>query len=152
MDDLVRLLGDFDANAYLRALIAVVKVHGVEEVERQFVETRARVLGVDPSHLWDEALVELPPILGSMSDTTRRVVLRDCIFIACIDGEYTETERVWIHRIRDWLGLGEQTADLFEDWCRRYFDLMSEQEALLLGFEPPIGRFVDPAPRASESS
>lgn len=146
-DSAYLLLEDFDAEAYLRALIAVVKVHGIEEVERDFVEARARTLGVDPSHLWDETLDELPPIRGEMSDPTRRVVLRDCILIACIDGEYTDTERAWIHRIRDWLGLDEQTVDLFEDWFRRYYDLMDEQEALLCGFEPPVGTFVEPPPR-----
>jgi hypothetical protein len=137
-------LADFDAETYLRVLIIVVKVHGVEPVERDFVESRARILGVDPSHLWDEALTELPPLPEGMGDMTRRVVLRDCILIACIDGDFTDTERAWTHRIRDWLGLSAETADLFEDWFRRYFDLMDEQEALLWGFEPPTGRFVDP--------
>ena len=137
------MLEDFDAEAYLRALIVVVKVHGIEEVERDFVEARARILGVDPAHLWDETLEELPPLNDAMSDPTRRVVLRDCILIACIDGEYTDSERAWIHRIRDWLGLDAQTVDLFEDWFRRYYDLMDEQEALLWGFEPPVGTFTE---------
>ncbi len=79
-----------------------------------------------------------------MSDMTRRVVLRDCILIACLDGEYSDTERAWIHRICEWLGLSTTTADLFEDWFHRYFDLIDEQEALLWGFEPPTGRFVEP--------
>lgn len=136
-------LDDFDAETYLRALIVVVKVHGVEPVERDFVVSRARILGVDDSHLWDDGVDELPPLPEGMSDMTRRVVLRDCILIACIDGEYTDTEREWIHRICAWLGLSLQTADLFEDWFHRYFDMMDEQEALLWGFEPPTGRFVD---------
>lgn len=140
-------LDDFHAETYLRVLIAVVKVHGIEPVEREFVESRARILGVDHEHLWDETLTDLPALPDGMSDMTRRVVLRDCILIACIDGDYTDTERAWVHRIRDWLALGAETADLFEDWFRRYFDLMDEQEALLWGFEPPTGRFVEPAPR-----
>ena len=130
-------------------LIAVVKVHGIDPIERDFVESRARILGVPHEHLWAESMQELPPLPSNMSDMTRRVVLRDCILIACIDGEYSDAERVWIHRIRDWLELSEETADLFEDWFRRYFDLMEEQEALLWGFEPPIGQFVTSRPTAS---
>jgi hypothetical protein len=137
-------LQDFDAETYLRVLIMLVKVHGIEPVEREFVESRARTLGVDPSHLWDETLSELPPLPEGMSEMTRRVVLRDCILIACIDGEFTDIERGWTHRICGWLGLDLDTANLFEDWFRRYFDLMDEQEALLWGFEPPIGQFVEP--------
>jgi hypothetical protein len=138
------LLEDFDAETYLRALIVVVKVHGVEPVERDFVVSRARILGVEHEHLWDDEVADLPPLPDDLSDTTKRVVLRDCILIACIDGDYTDTERQFIHRIRDWLGLAPETVDLFEDWFRRYFDLMDEQEALLWGFEPPTGRFVEP--------
>jgi len=136
-------LDDFDAETYLRVLILVVKVHGIEPVERSFVESRARILGAEHEHLWDETIEELPPLPEGMSDMTRRVVLRDCVLIACLDGEYSDTERAWIHRICDWLGLSHTTADLFEDWFHRYFDLIDEQEALLWGFEPPTGRFVE---------
>ncbi len=136
-------LADFDAETYLRALIVVVKVHGIEPVERSFVESRARILGVEHEHLWDDTIDDLPPLPDGMSEMTRRVVLRDCVLIACIDGEYTDAERTWIHRICAWLSLSTTTADLFEDWFRRYFDMMDEQEALLWGFEPPTGRFVE---------
>ncbi|MEQ1570466.1 MAG: hypothetical protein ABMA64_32840 [Myxococcota bacterium] len=144
MDDAAHLLLEgFDAHAYLRALIAIVKVAGVTDTERDYVESRARVLGVDSAPLWQETLTELPVLPDSVTERTRRVVLRDCVFIACIDGDYADKERAWVHRIRDWLGLAPEVSDLFEDWFRRYFDLMDEQEALLLGFEPPVGRFLD---------
>lgn len=134
--DAARLaLHDFDAHAYLRLLIAVVKVCGITEVEREWVEARARLLGVDATALWSETLTELPPLPPDLSDRTRRVVLRDCILIACIDGDYADKERALVHRVRDWLGLSAATADRFEGWFRRYFDLMEEQEALLEGFE-----------------
>ncbi len=132
-------LADFDAETYLKALILVVKVHGIEPEERQFVERQARLLGAEHEHLWDESVEELPPLPEGMGDMTRRVVLRDCILIACIDGDYSDEERAWIHRICEWLGLSVTTADLFEDWFHRYFELMDEQEALLWGFEPPTG-------------
>lgn len=131
-------LEDFDATTYLHALIVVVKLHGIEPEERAFVEDRARKLGVDAAPLWATAEDTLPPLPEGTSEMTRRVVLRDCILIACLDGDYSDTERGWIHRICAWLGLETSTADLFEDWLRRYFDLMDEQEALIWGFEPPI--------------
>ncbi len=138
MDDpALHLLEDFDAETYLRALIAVVKVHGIEPVEHDYVEARAKLLGVDATDLWEEDLEDLPPVAESVSDTTRRVVVRDCILMGCIDGEYTDDERAWVHRIAAWLGVSTHTCNLFEDWLRRYFDLLDEQEALLCGFEPP---------------
>jgi len=131
------LLDDFDAKTYLQALITVVKMDGVKEIERQYVDARAALLGVDSAPLWAEEITELPPVSEDVGVVTRRVVIRDCILMACIDGDYTDRERSRVHQIAAWLSLEEQTCDHFEDWLRRYFELMDEQEALLHGFEGP---------------
>ncbi len=132
------LLEDFDAKTYLQALITVVKMDGIKDIERQYVDARAALLGVDPRPLWAEDLVELPPVPDEVGTVTRRVVIRDCILMACIDDDYSEKERSRVHQIAAWLSIDVETCDHFEDWLRRYFDLMDEQEALLHGFEPPL--------------
>ena len=138
-DPATLLLQGFDAQVYLRALITVVKIHGIEPVERDYVEARARVLGVDPAPLWAEEERELPPIPEDVGELTRRAIVRDCIMMGCIDGEYSDQERARVHEIATWLGVTEETCDHLEDWLRRYFELMDEQEALLSGFDPPVG-------------
>ena len=136
---LLSLLDGFDAETYLRALIAVVKIDGIKVIERDYIETRAKVLGVDTVALWEEELKEFPPIPEEVSEVTRRVIVRDCILLGCIDGEYTDAERAWVHRIATWLSVDIEASDRLEDWLRRYFDLMEEQEMLLSGFDPPFG-------------
>lgn len=138
-DPATLLLEGFDAQTYLRALITVVKIHGIEPIEREYVEARARVLGVDAAPLWAEQVTEFPPIPDEVGEVTRRVIVRDCIMMGCIDGEYSDQERAWVHKIADWLGVSEETCDHLEDWLHRYFALMDEQEALLSGFDPPVG-------------
>ena len=140
-DPSLLLLDGFDTQIYLRALIAVVKLHGIEPVEREYVEARAALLNVDCTDLWDEDLVEFPPISDEVSVVTRRVVVRDCILMGCIDGDYSDEERAWVHKIAAWLDISTETCDRLEDWLHRYFDLLDEHEALLSGFDPP---FWDP--------
>ena len=137
IDSSMPLLDDFDATTYIRALITVVKMDGIKPIERQYVEARAALLGVETGALWDEDLTDLPPIPDDVSLVTRRVVVRDCILMACIDDDYTDRERERVHQIAAWLSVDVETCDRFEDWFARYFDMMDEQEALLEGFDPP---------------
>ncbi len=97
------------------------------------------VASVGTAALWEEDLKAFPTIPEEVSEVTRRVVVRDCILLGCIDGEYTDAERAWVHRIATWLGVDLEASDRLEDWLRRYFDLMEEQEMLLSGFDPPFG-------------
>ena len=145
-DPALLLLEDFDRKVYLRCLIAVVKVHGIEPIERDYVNSRAALLGIESEGLWDEPLTEFPELQPGVSEITRRVIVRDCILMGCIDGEYTDDERTWVHRIAEWLEVSTETCDLLEDWLRRYFDLIDEQEALLCGFEPPLDSTAWPDP------
>jgi len=136
--DLMKMLGGFDVSNYLRALIAVVKLHGVEPIEREYVEARAAMLGVKTAALWEEEITEFPPLTEDVGVVTRRVIVRDCIMLGCIDGEFSDKEREWVHRIAVWLDVSVEACDNIEDWLHRYYALMEEQEALLSGFDPPI--------------
>lgn len=141
--DLMMMLGGFDARIYMTALITIVKLHGIEPIEREFVEARAKLLGVDTTDLWEEDIESFPPVSDEVGEMTRRVIVRDCILMGCIDGDYSDKEREWVHRIATWLEVGEETCDLLEDWLHRYFAMMDEQEALLSGFDPPTGEPPD---------
>ena len=105
IDSSMPLLDDFDATTYIRALITVVKMDGIKPIERQYVEARAALLGVETGALWDEDLTDLPPIPDDVSLVTRRVVVRDCILMACIDDDYTDRERERVHQIAAWLSV-----------------------------------------------
>lgn len=134
------LLEDFDSVTYLRLLVAQAQVDGLVPEERDYILLRGAMLGVDTEPLLAEPLRELPPVDPATSETTRRVILRDCIVLACIDGDYTETERARVHEVADWLSVPHSSVDRIEDWLRRYWELMDEAEALLAGFEAPISQ------------
>ncbi len=136
-DPSLTLLQDFDARTYLRLLVAQSHLDGLKPEERHYIQARATVLGLDAEGLLSEPLTELPPVPETVSEATRRVIVRDCILLGCIDGDYSEMERAHVHRVANWLSVDLDAVDRIEDWLRRYWDLMEESEALLSGFDAP---------------
>ncbi|MED5369542.1 MAG: hypothetical protein VX899_00885 [Myxococcota bacterium] len=131
------LIQDFDPHTYLRLLVAQALVDGMTAEERDYILLRGALLDVDATELLERPLQTLPPVDPGLSETTRRVILRDCIVLACIDGDFSEAERERVHRLAEWLSVPVESVDRIEDWLHRYWDLMEEAEALLAGFEAP---------------
>ena len=131
------LLQEFDPTTYLRLLVAQGHLDGLVPEEQAYIRARAALLGVEVEPLLAQPLTELPAVDEQISETTRRVILRDCIVLACIDGDYSELERAHVHRVAKWLKVDIEAADRIEDWLRRYWELMDESEALLSGFDAP---------------
>ena len=135
MDPSIHMMRDFDPATYIQALVALAHIDGLFDIERDYVEAKAALLGVDCD--WSVVSAELQPIASQTSELTRRIIVRDCILLASVDGEYSDAERTAIHRIATWLKVDEAACDRIEDWLRRYWELMDEAEALLSGFDAP---------------
>jgi uncharacterized membrane protein YebE (DUF533 family) len=135
MDPSIHMMQDFDPATYVQALVALAHIDGLFDIERDYVDAKAQLLGVTPD--WSAVSADLQPIGAEVSELTRRVVIRDCIVLASVDGEYSDAERAVVHRIAQWLEVDEAACDRIEDWLRRYWELLDESEALLSGFDAP---------------
>lgn len=120
--------GVFDAEAYLAALRAVAMADEIlHERERGFIEEQAHLLGV-PLDLAAEAPVALEPALehtAALSRRTRVAIVRDLIFLARVDGHYSDDERDLIAAIAARLGLAEEL-----DALERRADLPAETRGM----------------------
>jgi len=131
MQPILDVLPDFQAEGYLRALIAIAQVDGVLPVELDYLRHQATVMGFDLDVLMaeDEAT---PTDLGQGCNAmTRRVILRDCIILACIDNEFSGAERQKVDEICDLLELDRALIPRFEDWIGRYEAVLTEGARLL---------------------
>lgn len=103
---LSRRVESLDIGRYLRTLIRVARANGMVHVrERDFVEGQALLAGIDPHTLWEpvpeaEEWVNVPVSTG-------QAVLRDCIALAHVDGEYDEQEQQAVRRVAARLGVDE---------------------------------------------
>jgi len=135
MDPSIHTFHDFDPAAYIQALVVLAHTDGLLPIEKTYVNAKAELLGVNVD--WSVGDGEWSPIPTSVSEMTRRVIVRDCVMLASVDGNFSDGERETVHRIAAWLEVDESACDGIEDWLRRYWELMDEAEALLSGFDAP---------------
>ncbi len=135
MDPSIHTLHDFDPAFYIQVLVTLAHIDGLLPIERAYVTAKAELLGVSVD--WSPGDGEWAPIPSSVSELTRRVIVRDCVVLASVDGDFSDSERGTVHRIAEWLQVDESACDGIEDWLRRYWELMDESEALLSGFDAP---------------
>lgn len=130
MLDVVEVLEGFDAKAYLDALVAVAKADGVKPEEREFIVQQAASLGIEPDF---EHPIDLTILRSASSIVTRRIIIRDCIVLAAVDGDYSANERERIGEIASGLGVDARTVERIEDWIKRYSDILEEGQRIFAG-------------------
>lgn len=131
MHDTVTMLSEFNGTAYIQALIAISCVDGVKDEEREFIENQAQMLNIDTFDLWS-----IPLDLSSIThlpDVTRRAIVRDCVALGAIDGEFSDRERSKVVDIANKLDVDERLVDAFERWLKDYSDLLDRGIQLLHG-------------------
>lgn len=103
---LSRRVESLDVGRYLRTLIRVARANGMVHVrERDFVEGQALLAGIDPRSLWEP--IEETEEWVNVPVSTGQAVLRDCIALAHVDGEYDANEQLAVRRVAARLGVDE---------------------------------------------
>lgn len=120
MQPVIDVLPDFQAEPYIHALQAVAVADGLYQVEIDFVAHQAQLLGVEPLPFDDIPPLELDTLGKDCSAVTRRMILRDCIVLSYVDGEFSEPERALVDQICDAMGLDRSLVKRFEDWLHQY--------------------------------
>ena len=94
------------APAYLSALVAIARADKlIHERERAYIETQARLLGVNLEELWAAPSLEQVLEEHDLDTATREAILRDTIVLSHIDGEVSADEREAIAEVAATLGV-----------------------------------------------
>ncbi len=128
---LTPILNPTEARAYLRTLLAVSASDGISEEEMRFIEHRARIFGESVGDLIAEPTTDLEALREHCSIPARRVIVRDCINLALVDGEYTDIERAHIARICEQLDVSDELRDALESWTLEYWELIKKGDQLV---------------------
>lgn len=129
----IQQMPDFDVDAYFRALIAVARSDQLlGQEEEGFIRDQARVMGYDVEPLLASA-ERIEVNLAAASNLTKRLVLRDCIFLAYADQNYEVSEKTRIRQIAEASGIDARLLARIELWVMKYWDVMEEGNELFLG-------------------
>ena len=131
MQPVIDLLPDFQAEPYIHTLQAVAVADGLFQVEIDYVANQAKLLEVDLLPYDDIPPLDLDKLGRDCSAVTRRMILRDCIVLSYIDGEFSEPERVLVDKICDALDLDRSLVKRFEDWLHQYDAVLTSGTKLI---------------------
>jgi len=131
MDNSLLAFSQLDGVAYLQALLSVAYADGSISIEEaQFIKEQASSLGIAINpYEYDSSLDSFDP--SSLSVVTKKLVIRDCITLACIDKNYDESERVKIFSLAQRYGLSKEFVCGIEAWLKEYWELIERGKALI---------------------
>lgn len=135
MGDFFSVQGEFDADTYMKTIVSIAYADGVlHEKEKEYILTQAEVNLIDPS-----SYLENPPKDLSFLDDknipkfTAMSIIRDCIVLSCIEGEFDDSERNQIDEIAKKLGVSPVKVAELEDWLKDYWEVVERGKALFEG-------------------
>lgn len=123
---------DIDGPSYLRTMIALASADGeIHEKERLFINMQAQVLSLDPGEYWGNPEQDLGFLGGvMMSRPTCMTIIRDCIVLGHLDGDFSDTERAKVYDVASLLGGSKSDVDAVETWLKRLWAVMEEGDRL----------------------
>ena len=129
---------DLDAERYIQLLVAVAKSDPDNgEPEYQYVKTQANSLGVDIVALWNDTPKQylLSPI--QVSRRLAMVIIKDCIMLASLDGNFSLGEKEKVYRFAERLDVTRGDVDAVVAWLEDYDRLRRRWDAGILRGERP---------------
>jgi len=131
----IALIEDIDGPKYLKTMIALCTADGeVHEKEREFIEMQAQLLSLDPAEYWANPESDLTFLQHvEMSRITYMTIIRDCIVLGHIDGEYDHAEKEHVVKIASMLGLTASDVDAVEGWLRELWAVLEKGNTLFQG-------------------
>jgi hypothetical protein len=123
-------LDAFEPVPYLQLLAAVAAVDGTSDEEAAFLQRQASGLGVDLAVALAAGPKPLGEVAEAASETTRRIVYRDCFMLAHADGVLSAGERALLDDLQRDLRIPPETAADIEAWAERLSRLLTEASVL----------------------
>jgi uncharacterized tellurite resistance protein B-like protein len=137
LPDALDLLDERSREAYIGVLIHVAAADGdlVREesaaIEAAMGRAMIRPHQREKMRPWLTEPVNLEMLLGQMSPDARRVVLRDALVIAAVDGDYHETELAAIRTIANAAGVSGSELESLFSWVEEGWRWMARGRGLL---------------------
>ena len=108
---------DFDPEKYIKILIAVVKSDRFNsKPETEYVRGLANRLKVDFIGLWNDTDKDMAISKMRVSRLTAMVILKDCIELASLDGNFSLSEKELVYTYATQLDIPQSDVIQLEKW------------------------------------
>lgn len=119
-------IADLEKESYIQTLVAIANIDGLLQQEKDYVNFQAGILDIDPEPYWSK-INDINDIdFSNVSETTKRLILRDAIVIAHIDSEYSQEEISFVNELATQMKLPEDLVPKIESWLLDYWAILEE--------------------------
>ena len=127
-------LDGLDTNVYFQILFIVAYADGeYKDIEKEFISHQAKLMGFDLSTVTEKPVSMDMVDVSEMSSVTKNIILRDCIALAYIDGDYDNVERTKIMDLGRIFNVSEENINEIEQWHKDYLDIIERGYKLMVG-------------------
>jgi uncharacterized membrane protein YebE (DUF533 family) len=123
-------IADLEKESYIQTLVAIARIDGLLQQEKDYVNFQAGILDIDSEPYWSKT-IDIDDIdFSNVSETTKRLILRDAIVIAHIDSEYSQEEISFVNELATQMKLPEDLVSKIESWLLEYWAILEEGSEL----------------------
>ena len=125
---------DFDPELYVKILVAVAKAdknNGQREFD--YVANQAKRLGIDFAEVWESTDKTFLISGKDVSRLTAVVIIKDCILLASLDGNFSLAERDKVYAYATKLDITRSDVDYIVEWLGDYDTLEKKWNRLVTG-------------------
>jgi hypothetical protein len=110
----------FDPELYIKILITIAKADRFNGTpEFNYVRSQADRLGVDYFHLYNKVDKTFSFQSGKVPRRTALLILKDCIVLASMDGNFSLAEKEKIYGYAEQLDIPRRDVDQLEKWLEQ---------------------------------
>ncbi len=125
---------DFDALYYIKTLITIAKADRFNgPPEYDYVRCQAERYGIDFEPLWQT--IDRGDFIKTkkVSRLTALIILKDCIYLASMDNNFSLPEKERIYAYAQQLDIPRADVDILEIWLENARELQRKWERLISG-------------------
>lgn len=123
---------DFDPEMYIKILTAIAKAdrfNGPPEAE--YVRKQAKHLPVDFVKIWNDTDKNMTIGRSGVSRLTAMVILKDCIALASLDGNFSLAEKELVYTYAEKLDIPRSDVKKLEEWLTAGKQLREQWDKLV---------------------
>lgn len=124
-------LESFDVDAYFQALLFVANADNVLlNSEAEFLSDQARLFNYNLDGIVDREIDIKRLRTSDMSIFTKKIIIRDCIAMAYVDGNYDKREKEAVQEICKLFMLPFSEVEKIEQWLYEYWSVIEKGQIL----------------------
>lgn len=125
---------DFDPQMYIRILVAITKADSSNsKPEIDYVKRQSIGLPVDFDQIWESTDKTFETGRVNVSRHTALTILKDCIALASLDGNFSLTEKERVYVYAEKLNIPQRDVQALEQWVNASRDLELKWKKLVSG-------------------